>query len=99
VVGGLYLGPCFAMTQTLAKPHMRAMASAVLLFVVNLLGLGAGPLFIGVLWDVLTPRLGSVDALRYALLGTIVVCAAWSAVHFALAARTLRADLLAKDAA
>ena len=24
IVGGLYLGPCFAMTQSLAKPHMRA---------------------------------------------------------------------------
>ena len=31
------------MTQSLAKPHMRAMASAVLLFLVNLVGLGVGP--------------------------------------------------------
>jgi MFS family permease len=98
IVGGLYLGPCFAMTQTLAKPHMRAMASAVLLFLVNLIGLGAGPLFVGALWDALTPRFG-LDGLRYALLSTVVVCAAWSAIHFALAARTLRADLLVKDAA
>jgi MFS family permease len=98
IVGGLYLGPCFAMTQSLAKPHMRAMASAVLLFIVNLVGLGIGPLFVGVLSDFLKPSFG-VDALRYALLGTVATGAAWSAVHFALAARTLRADLLAKDLA
>jgi predicted MFS family arabinose efflux permease len=97
IVGGLYLGPCFAMTQTLAKPHMRAMASAVLLFLVNLVGLGAGPLFVGMLWDALTPSLG-VDAIRYSLLGTVATGAAWSAVHFAIAAHTLRADLLAKHA-
>jgi MFS family permease len=96
IVGGLYLGPCFAMTQSLAKPHMRAMASAVLLFLVNLIGLGAGPLFVGVLWDLLKPSFG-VEGLRYALLVTVVTGAAWSAVHFTLAARTLRADLLAKD--
>jgi MFS family permease len=96
IVGGLYLGPCFAMTQSLAKPHMRAMASAVLLFLVNLIGLGAGPLFVGALWDLLKPSFG-VDGLRYALLATVATGAVWSAVHFTLAARTLRADLLAKD--
>jgi MFS family permease len=96
IVGGLYLGPCFAMTQSLAKPHMRAMASAVLLFIVNLIGLGVGPLFVGALSDFLKPSFG-VDALRYALLATVATGAAWSAVHFTFAARTLRADLLAKD--
>ena len=98
IVGGLYLGPCFAMTQSLAKPHMRAMASAVLLFLVNLVGLGIGPVFVGALWDLLTPSFG-VDAIRYSLLGTVAAGAVWSSVHFELAARTLRADLLAKDLA
>jgi predicted MFS family arabinose efflux permease len=98
IVGGLYLGPCFAMTQSLAKPHMRAMASAVLLFLVNLVGLGVGPVFVGALSDLLTPRFGA-DAIRYSLLATVATGAAWSAVHFHLAARTLRADLLAKDLA
>jgi predicted MFS family arabinose efflux permease len=98
IVGGLYLGPCFAMTQSLAKPHMRAMASAVLLFIVNLIGLGIGPVFVGVLSDLLKPSFG-VDSLRYALLATVAAGAAWSAVHFHLAARTLREDLLAKDLA
>jgi predicted MFS family arabinose efflux permease len=98
IVGGLYLGPCFAMTQSLAKPHMRAMAAAVLLFLINLVGLGAGPFFVGVLWDLLRPSFGE-DAIRYALLGTVAVAACWSAGHFSLAARTLRQDLLAKGSA
>jgi predicted MFS family arabinose efflux permease len=98
IVGGLYLGPCFAMTQSLAKPHMRAMASAVLLFLVNLIGLGAGPVAVGAIWDALTPFFG-IDGLRYSLLGTVAIGAAWSAVHFHLAAQTLREDLLAKDLA
>ena len=68
----------------------------MLLFIVNLVGLGIGPLFVGALSDLLAPTFG-VDAIRYALLGTVAAGAAWSSVHFHLAARTLRADLLAKD--
>ena len=37
IAGPMYLGPTFAMTQTLVKPHMRAMASAILLFILNLI--------------------------------------------------------------
>jgi predicted MFS family arabinose efflux permease len=95
--GAIYLGPTFAMTQSLVLPHMRALASAILLFIINLVGLGLGPWFVGMLSDALKPTYG-VDAIRYALLGTIVVGAIWSSLHYALAARTLRVDLLAKDA-
>ena len=47
--------------------------------------------------DALKPAYG-VDSIRYALLGTVVVGAAWSSVHYLLASRTLQQDLLAKDA-
>jgi hypothetical protein len=97
MLGAIYLGPTFAMTQSLVLPHMRALASAILLFIINLVGLGLGPWFVGMLSDALKPTYG-VDSIRYALLGTIVVGAIWSSVHYALAARTLRVDLLAKDA-
>lgn len=98
IVGPFYLGPTFAMTQSLAKPHMRAVAASVLLFIINLVGLGAGPIFVGVLSDWLKPSFG-VDAIRYALLVTVASGSCWSALHYVLAARTLRADLQAKDAA
>jgi len=96
LLGPIYLGPTFAMTQSLVRPDMRALASAILLFIINLIGLGMGPWFVGMLSDALKPSYG-VDSIRYALLGTVVVGAAWSAVHYLLAARTLAEDLRAKD--
>ncbi|MEO1305626.1 MAG: MFS transporter [Pseudomonadota bacterium] len=46
-----YLAPMFAVTQKLVEPRMRATAAALLLFVVNLIGYGAGPPVIGALSD------------------------------------------------
>lgn len=96
LLGAFYLGPTFSMTQGLAKPRMRAMASAILLFIINIIGLGAGPQTVGILNDLLNPAYGD-HAVRYSLLivGFINVVAA--ALYF-LAARTLRADLRAKQA-
>ena len=97
LLGPIYLGPTFAMTQSLVRPSMRALASSILLFIINLIGLGLGPWFVGMLSDALKPSYG-VDSIRYALLGTVVVGAAWSSVHYLLASRTLAEDLRAKDA-
>jgi predicted MFS family arabinose efflux permease len=98
VLGGMYLGPTFAMTQGLARPRMRATAAAILLFILNLIGLGGGPQLVGVLSDALAPRLGD-ESIRWALLSVVVAGALWSTVHYALAARTLREDLRATAAA
>ncbi len=92
ILGGLYLGPTFAMAQALVPPRMRAQAAAVLLLILNLIGMGLGPQFVGVLSDALAPRFG-VESIRWALLATVVVGALWSAVHYFAAARTLREDL------
>jgi MFS family permease len=92
LLGSMYLGPTFAIAQGLARPHMRALVSAILLFVINLVGLGLGPQVVGVLSDLLKPGLG-VESVRYALLIVVVAGAGWSTLHYALAARTLRADL------
>jgi hypothetical protein len=88
----MYLGPTFAVAQGLARPHMRALVSAILLFIINLVGLGLGPQVVGVLSDLFKPGLG-VESVRYALLVVVAVGAGWSTLHYALAARTLRADL------
>ena len=95
-LGGMYLGPTFAMTQSLVPPRMRATASAILLFIVNLIGLGLGPQAVGILSDLLHGSFG-VESLRYAMLSVVVVFAAWSVVHYALAARSIRGDLEAKN--
>jgi predicted MFS family arabinose efflux permease len=98
LLGSMYLGPTFAISQGLARPHMRALVSAILLFIINLVGLGLGPQVVGVVSDLLKPELG-VESVRYALLIVVAAGAAWSTLHYALAARTLRADLdLARSA-
>jgi predicted MFS family arabinose efflux permease len=97
LVGGVYLGPTFAMTQTLVKPHMRALASAILLFIINLIGLGGGPLLVGMFSDYLKPTYGD-ESVRYALLYIVSGGGVWATLHYLLAARTLHRDLEAKHA-
>jgi hypothetical protein len=93
----MFLGPSFAMTQALVKVRMRALAAAILLFVLNLIGLGLGPWFVGLLSDRLIGVYGG-ESLRYAMLYVVVAGNLWSALHYFLAARTLRTDLRARDA-
>jgi MFS family permease len=63
----IWLGPVIAAVQHLVPLPRRATASAVFLFVNNLIGIGAGTLVMGALSDALTPRLGD-EALRVSML-------------------------------
>lgn len=96
VVPGLlhnvYLGNTIASTHGLVGLRMRALASAVLFLILNLIGLGLGPLFVGLLSDYLQPVFEE-HSLRQAMLYLLPAVMTWSTVHFFLAARTLRADL------
>lgn len=60
-------GPIFAMIQGIVAPDMRAMSVAILLLFANLVGMGLGPIAVGVMSDLLKPVFGD-DALRFALL-------------------------------
>ena len=91
VVAGMYLGPCLALTHGLIGLRMRAMASAIMLFIINLIGLGIGPWATGLLSDFLRPEFGN-QSIRYALV-TMVMVNIWCATHYYLATRTLRNDL------
>jgi predicted MFS family arabinose efflux permease len=46
---GFHLGPIFAIAQTVAKPSMRALASAIMLLTAAGFGQGVGPLAVGML--------------------------------------------------
>jgi MFS family permease len=61
-----YLGPTYAIYQSVSKVRMRAVASATFLFFGNLIGLGVGSWLIGALSDSLRPQHGD-EAIRYAL--------------------------------
>ncbi len=91
ILGSAYLGPSFAMTQALVSLRMRAVASAILLFVLNLIGMGLGPYLVGVLSDILTPDFG-IYSIRYAMCAAVLVNV-WAAFHYFIGARTMRSDL------
>lgn len=88
--GGWYLAPCITATHFLVGIRMRAMASAILLFMINLIGLGLGPMITGFVSDFLTPSFGD-DALRYAMSVTVLVNI-WCALHYYWSAKTIRED-------
>jgi predicted MFS family arabinose efflux permease len=91
LVSGLYLAPTFALVQNLVGVRMRATAAALLLFVINLLGLGAGPLIVGIIADILVPVFDK-DAVRYALF-IFSALGLWAAWHYWIAPRTLKEDI------
>lgn len=87
----MYQATTFAQTQNIAAAPMRSTAAAVLLFVINIVGLGMGPVVSGFASDQLTPWLGS-DALRWVLVAMVVVYL-WSALHYYWAGKHLPSDL------
>ena len=90
----MYSAVGHAVVQSLVKPRMRAVMSAVALFGMNLLGFGVGPWAVGVI----SARLGGGEALRDAMLW-VSLFMLWGCVHYVLAARSYRRDLQAKNAA
>lgn len=61
-----YLAPAVAAIQNLVPPGRRSTASALLLFALNLLAVGCGPVFVGAVSDWAEPRYGT-GSLRIAL--------------------------------
>lgn len=61
----IYLGPSLAVIHSLVDAKMRASASAIFFFILNLIGLGCGPLVIGIVSDALVPEFGDMS-LRWA---------------------------------
>ncbi|MFT5542114.1 MAG: MFS family permease [Glaciecola sp.] len=64
---GMYLGPCFAIAQTLAPVNARAMSTALFFFVLNIIALGGGPTLVGLLSQSLSVSMGEAEALRTSL--------------------------------
>jgi MFS family permease len=83
VLGSFYLGPSFAIVQSVGPLAMRATLAAIMLFILNFIALGFGPLAVGVVSDLLKPAFGQ-ESLRYALMGTSLLNI-WAGIHFMLA--------------
>lgn len=70
---GIYLGPSFAIAQTLAPINMRAMSTALFFFILNMVALGGGPTFAGWLIDVFKSDYNELEAMRMAMTVTHLV--------------------------
>lgn len=83
-------GVALSAIQSFAEPNRRATAIALVLFLSALLGLGLGPLAVGMMSDAFAPILGK-ESLRYALLISTAALV-WAGLHFWLASRTAERD-------
>jgi MFS family permease len=88
---GFYLGPSFAIAQTLAPIHMRAMSTALFFFILNMIALGGGPTVTGILIDHFskdnTPLYATQMSMSLVCIGFAV-----SVICFLMAAKNLPED-------
>ncbi len=87
----MFLGPTIATAHALVGPRYRALASAVVFFVLNMIGLGLGPLAVGTVSDLLEPAVG-VESIRWAIMTTGIAAAIGGLLYFRAAAH-VRQDL------
>jgi len=73
LMAGCYLGPSFAIAQTLAPISARAMSTALFFLVLNIIGLGCGPTYVGIVSGYLTPEYGETHGLRLAMTSVSVI--------------------------
>ncbi len=90
----LYLGPCIAVTHNLVGAKKRALASAIYFLFLNFIGLGLGPVIIGMISDALTPTYGN-DSLKYAFTSTWFTGTV-SLFCYYMATKTYREEALVK---
>ena len=96
-LAAMYLGPSIAITHHLVPPGMRAMASAVFLFIINMIGLGFGPTALGLTSDWLRILAGAGSmSLQWAMAAVVVamypLCFLWHLGARALPKGELRDD-------
>jgi hypothetical protein len=91
----IWYGSIYSTAQSVVAPHRRATAAALLLLILNLIGLGLGPTFLGALSDFLAKaeHFGAAEGLRWAMIvtGFFNLLAAWL---FWMARRTVREDVV-----
>ena len=95
LLGTLWYGPVYASAQSLVPPHARATAAAVILFIINLIGLGLGPLGVGILSDVFGEGMGmgAAEGIRWALIASTLFGLVAAAL-FWQARKTIREEMV-----
>lgn len=83
VIGTIFVGPTVAVVHERVGAEARAPASAILLVIVNFIGLGLGPILVGAVSQFVFAPAGE-NSLRYAL-ALIQIGGIWGALHYYLA--------------
>ena len=91
-LGNFYQAATFSQTQGIVELRMRSVAAAILLFIINIIGLGFGPQSVGIVSDSLNSEYGK-DSLRYSLL-IFAFLKLWCAFHYYMAGKYLKEDLI-----
>lgn len=89
--GAFVNGPIFAAIQSLVDDSIRSVTIAIVFLLANLIGLGFGPLTVGIFSDLLNPAFGD-DSLRYAL-ALLAPGSLWAACHFWHAGKMIEEDI------
>ncbi|MDB5420164.1 MAG: major facilitator superfamily 1, partial [Brevundimonas sp.] len=79
-----FMGPSLAIVQNRSAPSERTVSSALFLLINNLVGLGCGPLFVGVVSDVAASR-GATDSLQVAMLALAPMFVIGAIAHYFVA--------------
>ena len=88
----VYIGPGFGILNNLARPGMRAVYCATVLFTANIGNLVIAPQMVGVLSDLFAPHhIANAESLRLAML-CLVPTGFWAAWHYFLSARHIVDD-------
>jgi predicted MFS family arabinose efflux permease len=88
-LGAVFVGPSIAVLHELVRPALRPVASAMFGLLVNFIGLGLGPLLVGIMSQWVFGAYGA-DSLRYALV-VMQIAGVWGGLHYWFAGRHLRA--------
>ena len=92
VISNFYLAPALSQTQSLVSLRMRAVASSLLLLIINIIGLLVGQPITGFVSDLLATPFG-VESMRYALLIVSIAALPVAAWCYWQAGRSIELDL------
>ena len=90
LLSNMYLAPALTVVQNAAPPSQRSLAGATLLFILNLIGLGGGPLYVGYISDRATAQ-GVEQSLVVGYVALFPVILLTIGAHL-LAARSMRGE-------
>ena len=90
IAGQFHVGPTFAMIQSRTPLEKRSVAASINLFITNIIGLGVGPLYVGVASDLIAPSAG--DASLGMAIGSLIAVYGAGIFCFLVAAGRLDAE-------